>query len=338
MTDATGRVDRRKRPLPVVAAMGLFAILAHGSLALPQELIIVSFLAAPAAYVLMMYLYFGLARLVLLRQFMWLAVGAVAAIALSLVTAGFSQLRVVLSGWGMLIAAGSLCGYLTRRAFRPRDIYIFCLTAMMGLAIIQYLPFWSQMIQAAPYNVDAIAAEAQRQLTALGRSAERVQEGVAAIRYMAEVVFRLAPAAILLSAVLQLSIGYFFFARWVDREHLAAPQLVPFTFWKMPFGVAPVLLAAMTMRLLGGDTLRLIADNAVLVLATFYGVAGLSLAEYFFRKLHLPVRFRIVVYALMVLIPLASRELAIVVSAVISLIGLADSFADWRKVRVRGLT
>jgi hypothetical protein len=156
-----------------------------------------------------------------------------------------------------------------------------------------------------------------------------------------EFASRIMPAVIMLAAATQFTIGYMLFLAWIDRNHLAPRQMEPFHYWKMPFGVAAVVVSLAVARMLDYRSVSVIADNWLTILVVFYTVTGLSLLEFALRKMHLTVPRRAVFYVAMVLLPFFELWLVgtIWVSSAISLLvvlaGFVDSFVDWRKVRLR---
>ncbi len=300
-----------------------------------QSTALVTVLSAAVAYFLSMYLYYGIARLAFRRHTYWLWGGAAAAVVLSFALIGVSGLWSILTGWSMLLVAGVLAGRLTLTGVRPRTIYISCIVTVTVFASAQYFPLWRELISSAPEVTETLVNEAEQQLLAMGESEHRIDQVLDSLRQLVSFVIRMAPAETVLGVILQFSVGYLLFVHWIDKHHLARPQWEPFIYWKIPFGVTPVVLVIGLVRVLGGDVLKLAADNTLLVMAAFYAVTGLSLLEYFQRKLQLSRPVRTVFYILLFIVPLMNLMVGLVLGAVISLIGFADSFADWRKIHLR---
>jgi uncharacterized protein YybS (DUF2232 family) len=140
-----------------------------------------------------------------------------------------------------------------------------------------------------------------------------------------DIMARLVPAATIINMVAQFSIGFvWFLARGVPAEK-SATLLAPFTRWRVPFALTTVVIAAALGRILGGETVRLIADNLFLALAICYCVGGLALIAYAAQRLHLPLVVKILFYIAMLLSGVIGFSLVV-------LLGFFDSFADWRKL------
>ncbi len=96
-----------------------------------------------------------------------------------------------------------------------------------------------------------------------------------------------------------------------------------FVQWKAPFWLAVAVIIAAAMRIVGGETLKLIADNALVGLGVIYAVMGMSLIESFLRRMHFGVIGRLFVYVTLFLAQIVGL-------VVIALLGLIDSHVDWR--------
>jgi uncharacterized protein YybS (DUF2232 family) len=84
-----------------------------------------------------------------------------------------------------------------------------------------------------------------------------------------------------------------------------------------------------SLRLLGGESAKLVADNCILLLSITYAVGGLALMEFYMKRLGLSLLFRILFYIFLTLTWL----IGFLVSAVL---GFIDSFADWRRFAPAG--
>ena len=292
-------------------------------------------LVAPLAFVIAMYLYFGVAKLAFQRYTWGLWAVSLVAVAVTFLLVGTGQLWMVLTAWGMVLVSSALAGRMTTAAWRPRTVYIAAAGSVVLFGIAQYFPFWQEVIRNAPENTAMIVEEARRQLSTMGESEERTRQIIESFRKLISVVFRLAPATMLLASVVQFSVGYLLFVLWIDRKALSRPQLEPFRFWKMPYSFIPVVALAAVIRLLGGETLKLVADNALFFLAVYYMLAGLALLEYLLLKIQFTKFMKVLFYVFLFFLPLALPTMGLMVGALIALAGFVDSFADWRRVRLR---
>jgi hypothetical protein len=64
-------------------------------------------------------------------------------------------------------------------------------------------------------------------------------------------------------------------------------------------------------------------------------VTGLALLEYGLRRVQFSRFMKVLLYIFLALLPLVVPPVGLFVGAVLVLLGFADSFADWRKVRLR---
>jgi uncharacterized protein YybS (DUF2232 family) len=82
--------------------------------------------------------------------------------------------------------------------------------------------------------------------------------------------------------------------------------------------------------LVGGETIQLVADNVLAILAVYYSIAGLTLIEYYMNKLSLPPLLRISFYLMLFVTQFFSFLAAAALFVTLILLGFVDSFADWR--------
>lgn len=320
--------------IPVTAALLLYALLLAAGLGQDDEPLI-AVMVAPVMYFTAMYLYYGLTRLAFTNRNLVLWSSAVIAALVSYVLLGGTHTWILLTGWSMILVTAAVAGRLTFGGYRPRTVYIIAVISLVIFGTAQYMALWLELLRSAPENIQTLVAEAKRQLAAVGESEARSRQTAEAFREFATVVFRLAPAVMLLSAVAQFSVGYLLFARWTSMRDTAQPPYEPFRYWKMPYGGIPLVAIVSGIRLLGDESIRIAADNALAFLAVFYCVTGLALTEYFLRKIQFSTFMKVLFYVFLSLLPIVFPLLGIIVGGTIILLGFIDSFADWRRVRLR---
>ncbi len=311
---------------PVLVAMPIYSVVAYigtGGYAIG----VVTVLASLLAYFLTMYIYFGIARLAYEHRYRLLAVGAASAVIIACILAGPADLAFPLCGWAMLLLAGVVTGRLTRRRYRQGQVYIIGALVVTGLFTLQSISLWTEFLAVAPDLVDNLTAQLQQLLGSQGHNPEVVRESVDQSRQAFNIVIRLFPALTVMGTLIQFSVGYLAFSRWVCRRE-SSLVWVPPLYWKVPFGFSVVVMAAILLRLLGGDSLQTVGDNVLAVLATYYCVAGLALIEYFIRKLRVSRLMKVLFYLLLLLTQLMGF-------LVVALAGFIDSFADWRRVQLQ---
>ncbi len=328
------RSRRPARIYPIVIAMIVLSVLLYGSMSDTAGALF-AVLIAPVVFFLSIYVCFGIAQLAFMRQTYWLWGSAVVSVSLSYLLLGRSQLWTVLAGWSMLLFSGVLTGRLTLRGFRPRSVYIISLVTIVIFGAAQYFPLWREMYQSAGETTNLLVKEAEQQLTAIGEGTQKIQVTIDAFRQLVTIFIRLIPAETMLGAFIQYTVGYLLFARWIDTNNLAPPRYEPFIYWKMPFGIIPLVIMVILARMLGGELLKYIADNMLVILAVFYSATGLSLIEYYQRKIKVTKFMRVMFYVLLFLMPLVNIGIAFTIGGIISLLGFIDSFTDWRKIRLR---
>ena len=274
-------------------------------------------------YLLTIYLYYGLARLAFSNRSGLLWSSAAAAVVVGLVSSGGIAVGPMLLSCGMMLVASIICGRLTARRWRPVRVYILGAATVAAFFSAQYFSLWSELAAAAPEVLDTAMADLKQMLLSLGYSQEAARSGLDQTRRLGEIFVRIVPALTVIGAVFQFSLGYLLFVRHAERQDPALTCAVPFTRWRVPFAVTPVLVVTILARLVGNETARVAADNVLVGLSVFYCLAGLALMEYYLRKLNFSAPVKILFYMLMFFTHLIGFFVA-------ALLGFVDSFADWR--------
>ncbi len=311
--------------LLIVLSMSVYSILVFGNIggAVGGAGML---LLATLTYFAAMYVFYGVTVLAYKRRTLLLWTGVGAAFLLGYTFAGLNNLWSLLTAWSMFFAAGVIAGRLNIAGWGQERIYVLGSLAVAVLITAQFLPLWPELMKLGKSAADTFLANSEQSLIAMGYNPEAARESVAFVTKMFEVVTRLIPASTVMSALLQFSIAYMVFLYRLDRQDTGPRRLAPFHLWKMPFGIIPVVMVVVLLRIFGGETATLMADNVLAVLSIYYCVTGLALAEYFLSKLHLSRIFKAVFYFMLFLTGLAGFFIA-------ALLGFIDSFADWRKVQ-----
>ncbi len=333
----TASNSERNSTFLIVLAMLAYSVLAFGNW-LEQSVLLLTIVTAPITYFLMMYLYYGIAKLAFRQQYLILGSGVLAAIILGCVIIESSQMIYAFTGWGMLLSAGVISGLMTQRGYRPRMVYVVSVIALTIFVILNYFSIWQDLSKSSTESIQKLVAQAENQLAIVGESQERIRLATEMFQKLLVIIFRLIPAEIILTIAVQFSVGYLIFVRWIDRNRLATPQWEPYIYWQMPFWFIPVVMVFIVARLIGGEFIELAADNALVVMATFYTLTGLALLEYMLRKLRFSTLMKTLFYIMLFFLPLVNPMSGIIMGVGISLLGFIDSFTDWRKIRLRELT
>ncbi len=325
--------------LPVVFAALIYAVLfgVEQTGDANPELTVLIVLMAPVRFVTAMYLYFAVTRLAFARQLWGVWFLAAASLAVSIVISEGSHPWMLVTGWSMVAVTAALAGRLTLFGHRPRTVYIAAVISLVVFGTAQYLPDWLNVIRSLPENVQTLVDWVKQEVMKAGQNEERSRQMAEASRPLFTAMFRLAPAVMLLAAVVQFTVGYLIFAWWIARFTVTPNRYDPFHYWKMPYGCIPLVAVIAAVRLLGNEPMRIGADNALAFLAVFYGVTGLALLEFYLRKIQFTTFMKVLFYLFLALLPLVYPLAGLLSGGVIMLLGFADSFADWRRVRLREL-
>lgn len=311
-----------------MAAMLLYALVGFAS---PESMAAIgpAFLVALVAYALTVFIIFGAARLAYQGFMVLLAMGTALSLAISAMVTGLTSLYQVVAAWGILSAGGTAFGYLLQRQSPFGRAYFVGLALVTGFALVYWVPSISELMANTEEGVAVFMEEVEAQVSAMGYDAQEGQLIREELKRVLHLVVRMLPSAILLGIMAQYSLGCLLFMRWRHRIARQSPS-PPFRTWQMPFAFTPVLMLAILVRLLGGEDLRVLADNGLAVLSVFYCVTGLSVAEFYFTKMKASAWLRVAFYVLLFL----TQLIGFLITAVV---GFIDSFADWRKVRSQNI-
>jgi hypothetical protein len=320
----TEAISVRPNVWPVLGGIVLFPLLQYGlPVGMGNDLLAV--VVTLAAYPLAIWLYrsvpvavrSGFQTKVMIAVF----VAAVAAIMVS----PFAQVYAALANTVMIPAAGIAVGWAVSRRATKLTAYLIgaAVVAIGALAILG--PKWELLMGGFRIVGEESIALFKQTMTTMGYHAGAVEESTVQIQKMWNGFVRVIPAMTLMSLVTQFTIGFLWFLMRPGSTSDDSIRMEPFSRWKMPFGLTPVLLVAVIGRLTGGDTVTLVADNVLLVLSIYYCVGGLALLAHGFQRFKVTVLVKIMFYVMLVLA-------GVIGYVVIGLVGFIDSFADWRKV------
>lgn len=281
------------------------------------------FLASVVAYALAIYLFFGIASLTYHRQTASLIIGTVAAVAVGVMIAGANGIGETVLVVGSVFLTGAVSGHMILKGHGAFKTLAIGFGLLLVFTLIRFGPAWPGLMKMAGETGKVIVKNFESGMTAANYSPEAKETYREAFQRVVDTTVRLLPAAGVLSAFMQFAVGLLWFCGTDVQRETGSSGIKPFRKWKVPFGIMPLVPVAVTARLLGGDSVKLVADNALIILAVFYGVTGLALVEYVFAKIALPMWMRVLYYILLFF-------LQVVGFIMVALLGFVDSFADWR--------
>ncbi len=284
-----------------------------------------SLLYGGSAYLLAIYLFYGIARLAYQSRYVWLTIGAVGGTAAGVIAAPDGELWFALAGWFAVLITAIVAGKLLEARRKLFSVFVVGTILLTVLTFIAWLPTWQEVHSVGAKVGDEMVSEFEQSLTGQGYSPEQVEQLRDTYRLLVRLSVRLAPASTIISGIVQFSLGLLWLIWRMGQAEPARGEVRRFTFWKVPFALTPVTGIAVLARLLGNEQIQLIADNALLVLAIFYSVCGLALMEFILHRFKVSLFVRILFYLLLFLTQVAGL-------LVMVLLGFVDSFLDWRKV------
>ena len=308
----------------VLIALVLFPLLKYG-LAVRVAFLPLTAVALVVAYFVAIYLYRTIAEVALQGSFRPIATASAVALLGGAVVCPSQQVAMMLAETLTIAVAGVAAGRSLRSGHSGLKPYVIgTIVALIGGAIM-FAPQWNGLMDLLRTIGQENAAALGQRLGMVGYHPEAAQSYADQFDSVVETVARLVPAATLMSVVTQFTVGYLWFLmRGLPKER-SAVLLPPFSRWKAPFALTPLLIAAALGRLVGGEIVALAADNILFALSIYYCVGGLALIEYALRRLRLGLTLRILFYIAFTFTGLFGYLLAV-------LLGFADSFADWRRI------
>ncbi|MDZ4723689.1 MAG: DUF2232 domain-containing protein [candidate division Zixibacteria bacterium] len=318
----SGEVVSRVSHWPILIALVLYPLVRFLLFNNSTEIGLV-FFGQSAAYVIGTYLFYGIPLIVWDNRLLWvLSVGALS-VALSAIVVGQEGMISALAASGMIVIAGVVAGRLYAAGWTRTGTYIGGLVIVALCSLVWLAPQWTKLTEAMKGMSEGMILDIKAGLLTSGYTMDAANGMVKQMQSISSIGIRLLPATTVLSAVAQYSLGFFLFLMRAPRAatERSVPQSI--TFVRVPFWVMPLLIIAISVRLLAGEPLVTAADNLLAILAVFYSVAGLALTEFFMRMFRFAWYLKFGFYVMMFFSGLIGFLMA-------SLVGLIDSFADWR--------
>lgn len=285
----------------------------------------VQILALTLAYILGIYLIRGIAMAAAEGRTTILLIVAAASAVLYAAVTNPQQLLIAEIGWIAIVAAGIIVG---RRALVEQSqfrLYLWGMAAVVLGGLLIWAPLWPAMIQFYRDSTGEVVTRVREMALGVGYTETAAEELAASMRGLLNTITKLLPTGTIMSIVAQYSVGFLWFLYRGVPSRAKVGELKPFTQWKVPFALTPVLIAAILAYQLGGTTISLGGLNVLAALSIFYCVGGLSLMENLLARLKLPLWIKVMFYIALTLSGLIGYFGA-------ALLGFIDSFADWRKV------
>lgn len=253
------------------------------------------------------------------KRYRLLAISAIGSLTLAIVLMGPSIL--VISAWAKAIVPGILFGSFLESGLSASRAFIISLTA---ITIIVFLLFWQERAGIAQ-ELDKIQGWIASGFG--GTSPQALELNEIAGKTIA-MIKRLMPAFMMLSVVAQLFVGWMLLIIMLRAMGEYFPGIIDFYFWKMPDYYVFIVGLIIALRLLGGETLKIVADNMILFIGFFYAAFGFALFEYYLKKIKLSLFLRILFYIGILFLQLPGLVLA-------AAVGLFDSYFDFRNVKAK---
>jgi len=303
-------------------AMFLFTLLEFGikGVDFPAAMI---FGISSINYFLVLVLYVGIAMLAY-KGHTWLLWGSgIAVYVFGYMFTGLDFVWTMFSEWSMILFGGFLIGRLTLKEEKQLKVFMLGMAAVLLFAMAMYLPLFTVITEEFSKASSAMIESAQLTLPTAGYSAEETATIITSLQKSLSFTERVMPSLLLLSSVLQYSIGYLAFIFLLYKRENLSSVMTRFTEWKMPYYAAVFLLAGVAFRFFGNETISRVGDNLLVFLAIFYSICGLSLLEFYLKKMKFSPFIKFGFYLLLFITQLIGFFVAVFV-------GFLDSFKEFR--------
>jgi len=253
------------------------------------------------------------------RQGLYALITIVGSLAIAIGSFGIEL--IVFALWGKVVVPALVLGWLMSSGARFRNAFMATLIAASAGSLILFLAekelFYAAFDQAQNWFQTGLPE-------ANGESRELAEMMIG----MMEIIKRLMPSMLILSAVMQIFVGWLVAVFYLNARGEYVPQLVSFYHWKMPDYLIYPTGGLLLLRLAAPEPFKIVADNALLFMGLFYALFGFSLLEYYLKKLRLSIFMRMIFYIAILLLHIPGLILA-------ALAGFFDSYFDFRKVRAK---
>lgn len=230
----------------------------------------------------------------------------------------------MVSFWAVATVPGAVLGRAIAFGATPRRAFF----AGMTLSLLFSLLFFYLIREPFNESMDTFSGWMLSMVGSLDTSDVFKAELADSFRSLFSLTKRLAPAFMALHGVALLFIGWLILKMIMDMMRKFHPGLGSFIYWKMPQVFLYIAGLFLLARLIGPDILKVIADNALLFLGFFYAMFGFAVIEFFLKKVRLSLILKVLFYLGFVFLQLPGLMMA-------AMIGLFDSYFDFRKVRAR---
>jgi hypothetical protein len=255
-------------------------------------------------------------------QYVFWVIGSAGSLAVAIMLFGFSFTLLCL--WATVVVPGTILGRLTVSGTLPARAFVLGLSCSVIMSAVLFVMERKLILAGVDNSKEAL-------LALLGNLGEQNAPDERLMEYISRVfstIKRLTPSLMALSAVLQLFMGWLglLILYRILGEFLPAPG--GFRYWKMPYSYIYLTGSVIFIRLIGTEQMRIVADNLLVFLGFFYAVFGFSVFEYYLKKIRLSLFIRLLFYIGIVFLQLPGLILA-------AIVGLFDSYFDFRKVRAK---
>lgn len=314
---------RTRAALVTFAAASGYALLAFGGLRLAENFFAGMFFLSLAFMVAVPFTYATMRAAAIGTR--WpLVLTALGATALAFVLAPEGSSAAALFEMTRIFTSGYLVGYLVSRRKGLSRAYIIGLVWLLATCVVQYWTVWPEIIERMKLVGNELVHWLEKNPAFTTASSDMQDEMMNSFKAWSAMSARLSPVSLMFLPIIQLSLGYLWFLFQGVKDGRLSMWDIRFARWRMPWQLSPVLILAIAMRLSGGETMQLIADNLITILAIYYCVTGLALVDWFMKLLKLALWFRILFYIFLII----TGVLGLVI---VSVLGFIDSFRDFRR-------
>jgi len=300
----------------------LYTLLKYG-LGGNTEVIFFSVVGLVLSYPLGIYVYYLVIRLAFSKRITLLVISMLlaASIASILIPQGrFLEMTIELL---MITVAGTIIGRASLFEKSQLKLCIYGFVPLVIGALIMLAPNWSELMIAVDYYFEDVTSNLEAWFMASGYTSSQAGIYTVKMKEMFKLMVRILPAMTILNLMVPMAAGFIWFMNSSDSRFVVSGRLKAFKSWKVPFAMTPVLIVVILARLIGGETIQLIADNCLVIISVCYSLGGLALIQFIFKRLNISIGAKLLIYLMLLILGEYGYLL-------VALLGFIDSFADWR--------
>jgi len=231
----------------------------------------------------------------------------------------------IASFFGLLVLLpGVVMGYKARTFSPPYEIIGWGMVPYL-LPIALLIFYYPQLVEQTPLMVAEMQVMFEQSAGSIGLATGELQILFESMQKIMEWFMRLAPGIFFTMFVSMVFFAYLGAVTVSNYFGAVIPRMKPLYLWKINEIWLIPLAVALLFVLFGGQALKLIGENLLVILVHLFAFLGICLVDFYFKRINIPAPVRLLIY-LFILIAV------VVAIPILAIVGIADSRFDFRKI------